>query len=78
MLRAMTLLSVLVGLVLVAPMPRRAVSAEAKQAPSTEARTPDVVYVPTPHDVVDKMLEMVQVKKGTWSTTSAAAMGGSS
>jgi SAM-dependent methyltransferase len=64
MLRAMTLLSVLVGLVLVAPMSRSAVSAEAKQAPSTEARTPDVVYVPTPHDVVDKMLEMAQVKKG--------------
>jgi SAM-dependent methyltransferase len=27
-------------------------------------RTPDVVFVPTPHDVVAKMLEMVDVKKG--------------
>jgi uncharacterized protein (TIGR03000 family) len=27
-------------------------------------RTPDVIFVPTPQEVVDKMLEMVQVKKG--------------
>lgn len=27
-------------------------------------RTPDVVYVPTPYDVVEKMLDMAQVKKG--------------
>ena len=26
-------------------------------------RTPDVVYVPTPHDVVDKMLDLASVKK---------------
>lgn len=26
------------------------------------ARTPDVVFVPTPHDVVDKMLELAEVK----------------
>jgi len=32
-------------------------------AESTEARTPDVVYVGSPHDVVAKMLEVVQVKK---------------
>ncbi|HMJ11668.1 MAG TPA: methyltransferase domain-containing protein [Polyangiaceae bacterium] len=28
-----------------------------------EARTPDVVYVPTPQPVVDKMLELVKLKK---------------
>ncbi len=28
------------------------------------SRTPDVVWVPTPQEVVDKMLEMAQVKKG--------------
>jgi SAM-dependent methyltransferase len=28
------------------------------------ARKPDVVYVPTPQEVVDKMLEMAAVKKG--------------
>jgi uncharacterized protein (TIGR03000 family) len=27
-------------------------------------RTPDVIFVPTPQEVVDKMLEMAQVKKG--------------
>lgn len=27
-------------------------------------RTPDVIYVPTPYDVVNKMLEMAEVKKG--------------
>jgi tRNA G37 N-methylase Trm5 len=28
-----------------------------------EARTPDVVYVPTPHDVVDRMLKTAKVTK---------------
>jgi SAM-dependent methyltransferase len=28
-----------------------------------EPRTPDCVYVPTPHDVVEKMLELADVKK---------------
>ena len=41
----------------------------AEQAKATEQepkfiRTPDVIYVPTPYDVVDKMLEMAEVKKG--------------
>jgi SAM-dependent methyltransferase len=27
-------------------------------------REPDVIYVPTPHEVVDKMLEMADVRKG--------------
>ena len=30
----------------------------------SKKRSPDVVFVPTPQDVVDKMLELVQVKKG--------------
>jgi len=30
---------------------------------TTEARSPDVVYVGTPHDIVAKMLEIAQVKK---------------
>lgn len=37
--------------------------ASAAAAESTEARTPDVVYVGSPHDVVAKMLEVAQVKK---------------
>jgi precorrin-6B methylase 2 len=31
---------------------------------TAEARSPDVVFVPTPQPVVDKMLEMVQIRKG--------------
>jgi uncharacterized protein (TIGR03000 family) len=29
-----------------------------------EPRTPDVIFVPTPQEVVDKMLELAEVKKG--------------
>lgn len=32
--------------------------------PETTNRAPDVIYVPTPQAVVDKMLEMAEVKKG--------------
>lgn len=64
MFRTVTLLSVALGLVLVAPASRPAVSAETQQTAVKEARTPDVVYVPTPHDVVGKMLALAQVKKG--------------
>ena len=36
-----------------------------KEAPKKkEFRTPDVIYVPTPNDVVEKMLDMAKVKKG--------------
>lgn len=31
--------------------------------PVKETRTPDVIFVPTPQDVVDKMLELAQVSK---------------
>jgi hypothetical protein len=38
--------------------------AAAAPAPAAEpARTPDVIYVPTPQPVVDRMLKMAQVKK---------------
>jgi tRNA G37 N-methylase Trm5 len=30
----------------------------------SQDRQPDVIYVPTPYDVVDKMLEMADVRKG--------------
>lgn len=36
----------------------------AQPATAQPERTPDVVYVPTPHDVVAKMLETAKVKKG--------------
>jgi predicted RNA methylase len=35
-----------------------------KQAPAVPTRSPDVVFVPTPQAVVDKMLEMAEVKEG--------------
>ncbi len=34
------------------------------QRESAPPRTPDVIYVPTPQEVVDKMLELAEVKKG--------------
>jgi ribosomal protein L11 methylase PrmA len=39
-------------------------AAQTTIAPSAPARTPDVVFVPTPQDAVEKMLEFAQVKKG--------------
>src|SRR5207253_3922160 len=35
-----------------------------KNAKTETDRKPDVVYVPTPQEVVDKMLELANVKKG--------------
>jgi tRNA G37 N-methylase Trm5 len=64
MSRTVTLLAVMTGLVLVASSPHRAAPQEVKKAPSKAARKPDVVYVPTPHDVVDRMLQIAGVKKG--------------
>jgi SAM-dependent methyltransferase len=37
-------------------------AAETEQKPAA-VREPDVVFVPTPNDVVDKMLELADVKK---------------
>jgi predicted RNA methylase len=36
----------------------------AQEKQSATNRTPDVIYVPTPQPVVEKMLEMAEVKKG--------------
>jgi tRNA G37 N-methylase Trm5 len=33
------------------------------EKPAETTRTPDVIFVPTPQEVVDKMLELVEVKK---------------
>jgi len=38
--------------------------AETQQPAAKPDRTPDVVFVPTPQEVVDKMLELAEVKKG--------------
>jgi len=64
MYRMFAALTVVAGLVMV-PAPR-AWAAEDDKAPSTEKqpREPDVIYVPTPDDVVAKMLDLVKLKKG--------------
>jgi precorrin-6B methylase 2 len=36
----------------------------AAAAPQKELRAPDVVFVPTPHDVVEAMLKVAKVRKG--------------
>ena len=39
-------------------------TAATAEKPKAETRRPDVIYVPTPQAVVDKMLELAEVKKG--------------
>lgn len=50
-----------IGLMAASVTCARATAAEEK---SEEPRRPDVVYVPTPNDVVEKMLDTAKVKKG--------------
>src|ERR1044071_5244173 len=40
------------------------VLAQAQPARTAPARTPDVIYVPTPQDVVEDMLRLANIKKG--------------
>jgi SAM-dependent methyltransferase len=48
-----------------AESPRGAANAASGVRASSEpARTPDVIFVPTPQEAVDKMLELAEVKKG--------------
>ncbi|HVF15351.1 MAG TPA: class I SAM-dependent methyltransferase, partial [Steroidobacteraceae bacterium] len=42
----------------------QAAAQQAPTAPQKELRRPDVVYVPTPHDVVEAMLKVAKVGKG--------------
>ena len=52
------------GLALLAATAARGIPARGPdQPPPKPAREPDVVYVPTPQEVVDKMLELARVKK---------------
>src|SRR4051794_5944037 len=53
-----------------APAPSERLTPASSEAPAGSSsadeqpsRTPDVIYVPTPQPVVDKMLELAQVKK---------------
>ena len=38
--------------------------AQEAQTQTRETKTPDVIFVPTPQEVVDKMLELAEVKEG--------------
>jgi len=64
------LMAVLTAALLWVPVPAKAADAPAAQqakgnAPArAPSRKPDVIYVPTPQAVVDKMLEMAEVKPG--------------
>ena len=64
MYRVFVAMVAIVGLL--APMAQtRAMAQQVKETPPTKQfRGPDVVYVPTPHEVVEKMLDMAKVKKG--------------
>lgn len=48
---------------LVSPVLGPQLVAQEKASEPKPARTPDVIYVPTPHEVVAKMLEMAKVTK---------------
>jgi precorrin-6B methylase 2 len=56
-----TMVVVLCGMVTPALLGQQ--TAEESKAKANETREPDVIFVPTPQEVVDKMLELVAVKK---------------
>jgi SAM-dependent methyltransferase len=60
---AVALAALLVPLLVAAQDPGRAAGTTTQEAPSG-AKRPDVVYVPSPPEVVDRMLELAEVKKG--------------
>ena len=43
--------------------PVETISSKPEEEPAKQFREPDVIFVPTPQDVVDRMLEVAQVKK---------------
>jgi len=63
MYRILSATAVVLGLVLAPAMSGQKTADEAKKQ-DLSARTPDCVYVGTPYDVIDKMLEMAAIRKG--------------
>jgi len=61
MFRTLWTALVVMGLVLVSAAAPQVVAEDKEEA--KPERTPDVIYVPTPHEVVDKMLQMAKVTK---------------
>jgi SAM-dependent methyltransferase len=45
------------------PVTKQEAKTEDVAGQASEYREPDVIFVPTPHDIVDKMLELAQVRK---------------
>jgi predicted RNA methylase len=56
------IIAALTTLALLSGSPRLAAPEEPRAA--AEPKKPDVIYVPTPQSVVEKMLQMAEVKKG--------------
>lgn len=64
MVRLLAVMVVVIGL-LIPATPAWTIAGEAKRpAAGKQFRSPDVIYVPTPHEVVEKMLDMAKVEKG--------------
>jgi SAM-dependent methyltransferase len=61
MFRTLWTALVVMGLVLVSAHAPQVVAQDKEEA--KPQRTPDVIYVPTPHEVVDKMLRLAKVTK---------------
>jgi precorrin-6B methylase 2 len=53
----------LLAVLIAAPLSGRATDDKKDEKQDKEAKRPDVIYVPTPQEVVDKMLELAEVKK---------------
>jgi SAM-dependent methyltransferase len=64
MSRTLVAMATVLGLAMALAVSAYAQEVKEKAKKVEEERVPDVVYVPTPHDVVEKMLEMAKVKKG--------------
>jgi SAM-dependent methyltransferase len=63
MYRILSATAVVLGLVLT-PAVSGQKTADVTKKQDLSARTPDCVYVGTPYDVIDKMLEMAPIRKG--------------
>ena len=64
MYRLRVALVVMIGLVM-SLAPAWTIAQDVKEpSAKKEFRKPDVIYVPTPHEVVEKMLDMAKVEKG--------------
>src|SRR5438445_5763984 len=62
MFRTLTLSMLLLGLAVLVPLGLSVRADDDKKG--DDKKEPDVIYVPTPQAVVDKMLQMAEVKKG--------------